>query len=228
MSVIGLSFNLSNFLLSVFLTYLVSTGPADWKLLRKCICWILSFWDHHIEEMSTTAFIIEIPRNGKSFFSKSSMLNSTRTKLCNLKNVAFGSCVRILIDRWCEKSANNNWNPWLPCSLFLSKKFLDLFHEGANRKLRICSQPFFSKNCWFWSLHQILDSLKFPWKVINFDASHFPNSCLSVTTGLITSMKISRRLYLGGGDINRKIISNDPCIRILGVRVFQKVPLLLI
>ena len=47
------------------------------------------------------------------------------------------------------------------------------------------------KYCPFWSLHQNPESPKIPTKAIDIDSSLLSNSCFSVTTSLISSIKVS-------------------------------------
>ena len=105
-STINASF--SSFLMVVFLVYpIISPGLENTIFVQKWICWNISFFDSHIEEMPKTGNI-EIPRICHSLHQKKAQFfhlvfnrkPSTSTRLCHLKMLAFVLCVRILIYRF--------------------------------------------------------------------------------------------------------------------------------
>ena len=105
-----------------------------------------------------------------------------------------------------------------------------------SKAFNFCQTPR-SKTCWFCSFYQKLDKPNFQKEgdVFNFDTCHCSKSCFSVTTGLISSTKLSVKnstLVEENADENvflkafphwsSLILFIDPCIRILIVRNFQK------
>ena len=191
--------NCFKFFLIRFSHYPSFSGAIKTILVRNFIWWNISFSASHIEERPKTGCSIEFLENCNSLFpekrssilsSRSNFKLSTCTRVCFSQIFAFVTCVRILKNWRCEKSANFLSKPRLSKFLFLLEYLLSSVYQVLNWYLSSCA-----KLC-FWKTIDFVLSIKnkivqkYAKRIFNSDTCPFSNSCFSVTTCLIWSKKV--------------------------------------
>ena len=132
------------------------------KLFQKQICWIISFWNFHLEETPKSANRVEIPRNCNSLSSKYTQLHCFFRVFIEILTLVQGYCME---KSWSSPLCQNANKPVmrkncftfrkarLSITSFPQKNSLNFFGQPLNLKVQFAAIPFHEK-CWFGSLLQ--------------------------------------------------------------------------
>ena len=170
-------------------------------LIWKCICWNVSFWDPHPEDRPKTAISFEIPWSCDWFVSKKAQIYffhlclNTKPSTCTIvtgnKIFAFFPGVGILVNRCSKKCATRFRKSCFSNNLVPLEFLLSFVYEAVEWKLSICGKQFPWTTADFAPCIRNSTVQTFFKIVINFDTRQFSHSYFSVTTGLISFIKIS-------------------------------------
>ena len=183
----------------------------------------MSLCDPQIEGLPKSADSIEFPRCCNSLFSQNTRLNFSFNSQSEALNLQKNTTLK---NRWfCLLRFNPHSPKFLKNAIIIDISRCSNWRfskiAGLSSSIKILYRKFTLvdddsiENRWYWSLHQNLDSPKLPESCFQKCFIPFIETCYSVTTGLISFMRVTFNKYTPGEkDLNRITVSWFFCIKI--------------